>query len=92
MREAPPPPPTPEPGGLVSASCFFQEGDVFSIGGGEPRAITLAKLNHSLHSLCSELWGARAQVRSYRNEEVSTEGARGAMSVKSGRGRTEMGF
>lgn len=53
--------------------CFYLlEGDVFSIGGGELRAIKRAKLNHSLHSLCSTHWGAaRAEVRSYRNEEVS---------------------
>lgn len=25
----------PEPGGLVAVQCFHQEGDVFSIGGGE---------------------------------------------------------
>lgn len=71
MKEAPPPPPTPEPGGPVSISCFFQVGDVFSIGGGggggELGAIKLGKLNHSLHSLCCDHWGAaRAQVRSYR--------------------------
>lgn len=94
MEEAPPPP-TPEPGGLVSIWCFFQEGDVFSIDGGELRAMKLAKLNHSLHSLCSEHWGAGQIIRGTRRCGTR-EGARGAMSVtlavKVERGRTNMGF